>query len=565
MNNLINSGLLRGYESKQLKRYDDPIDTLPEMVSFEDLPNREINGVLLVNRHINGKLMQIYSKENTHELIISATGGGKSSSCVIPQVVSFGKQKVKKSMIISDPKGEIYKRTSKILEQEGYRVYLLNYRDTAHSEFWNPLTPIYRAYHKVFKIYDEIEIVQTENGYRNKFRGKIYNSQSELDHIIDVLFEAEMDKVGNMIDEIAGMMITAESTKEKTWEYGAMELLKAFLWGMLEDSRPTEDGKEPTITEQTFSLRTIFRIFATFRPLSDSSPDKGYFEDRSHDSNAFIFSRTAMDCARVTRSGYTSTFLSKMNVYKNAAVQTVTCCNSFEFDELVDGHVAVFIDYQDEIKTQYQLISLFVQNAYKFLIEQANKTPSGRLDVPFYFMLDEFGNFPAITDFDTGITAARGRNIYFCLVLQSYSQLEHVYGKETAEIIRDNLNVKIFLGSNNPNTLKTFQSECGDYTRLSPLTALNGNGSEITSYAIETIPIVTRSELSCFEPGECVITELNSPYTLWSKLERYFLCDEFKDLPLASEHEYLSKVNPYESTYIFELTKKMKSKSGFDF
>ena len=77
MNNLINSGLLRGYESKQLKRYDDPIDTLPEMVSFEDLPNREINGVLLVNRHINGKLMQIYSKENTHELIISATGGAK--------------------------------------------------------------------------------------------------------------------------------------------------------------------------------------------------------------------------------------------------------------------------------------------------------------------------------------------------------------------------------------------------------------------------------------------------------------------------------------------------------
>ena len=140
-----------------------------------------------------------------------------------------------------------------------------------------------------------------------------------------------------------------------------------------------------------------------------------------------------------------------------------------------------------------------------------------------------------------------------------------MYGKETAEIIRDNLNVKIFLGSNNPNTLKTFQSECGDYTRLSPLTALNGNGSEITSYAIETIPIVTRSELSCFEPGECVITELNSPYTLWSKLERYFLCEEFKALPMASEHDYKSKVNPYESAYMFELTKKMKSKSGFDF
>lgn len=559
MNNIISNGIFDGYESRELKKYSDPLDTLPEMIPFDDLENRELHGILIANHHIDGKLMQIYSKEDTHALIISATGGGKTTSCVIPQILSFSKQRVKRSMVISDPKGEIYKHTAKALEEQGYKIYLLNYRDTEHSEFWNPLTPIYRAYHKAFEVYDEVETVRLESGvFRNKFRGVIYESQEKLDHDLEIIMETSMNKVGNMIDDIAGMMITAESTKEKTWEYGAMELLKAFLWAMLEDSRPTLDGTAPTITEDTYSLRTIFRIFSTFRPLEDSNPDKGYFDNRSPDSPAFLFSRTAMDCARVTRSGYTSTFQSKMNVYRNATVQVITSCNSFELSELLGERVAVFIDYQDEIKTHYQLISLFVQNAYKFLIEHANSKENGKLDVPFYFMLDEFGNFPAITDFDTGITAARGRNIFFCCILQSYAQLDHVYGKETAEIIRDNLNVKIFLGSNNPNTLKTFQAECGDFTRISPVSALNGEGAQITHYQLETIPLVTRSALSSFKPGECVVTELNTPYALWSKLERYFTCDEFKNIPIASEADYKSKVNPYETKYVYQISKADK-------
>ena len=115
---------------------------------------------------------------------------------------------------------------------------------------------------------------------------------------------------------------------------------------------------------------------------------------------------------------------------------------------------------------------------------------AGKLDIPVYFILDEFGNFPALKDFETTISACAGRNIFFILIIQSYAQLNSVYGPDVAEIIKDNLNVHIFFGSNNPSTLEAFSHECGQQTRISPLSALNGKGADIDTYHIETIPLI---------------------------------------------------------------------------
>lgn len=552
--NLFDNCILDGYESKELKRYDDPVSTLPPMVAYDDLPRLSLDGVLIANQRINGSLMQIYTEQNTHALVISATGGGKTTSFVIPQVLSFARQATKKSMIISDPKSEIYRCTAKELEALGYRVYLLSFRDPDHSELWNPLTPIFRRYNKaVLRKREALELADRTG--KLVLDGKEYTNRNDFDRDLRVSHENALDYVGNMIDEMASMMITAESEKDKTWEYGAMELLKAFLWAMLEDSEyPRVSGYEQ-ITEDTFSLRTLFKIFSTFSPAKDYNYDNGYFEKRDKSLRSFILSRTALDCARNTRSSYTSTFLVKLTVFKNAIIQTITSANSFEMSELLGEGVAVFIDYQDEIKTHYQLISLFVQSAYKFLIEQANAREDGRLETPFYFILDEFGNFPQITDFDTAITAARGRSIFFLCILQSYAQLDNVYGEKTAGIIRDNLNVKIFLGSNNPHTLELFQRECGDFTRISPLSALNGTGAQINDFRLETIPVVTRSSLSSFKAGECVVIQLNKPYVLWSRLERSFMCEEMSTLQRASEGDYVAHADPYAPRYIYQITR----------
>ena len=552
--------ILQGYENTKLVRHEEAADIL-HTVAYEDLPDTELTGVLKASWHVGGRLVQAYTAEENHVGVIAATRLGKTSSYVIPTILSFARQKKKRNMIISDPKGELYRMTAATLLQQGYKVKLINFRDYTHSECWNVLTPIFRKYRKAVSLYGEVGVVETENGPRNVFRGKVYESQEELDGDLDRFKEMLLDEVGNDIDTVAGMLITVESQKDPYWENSSIELLKAYLWAMLEDS----DKDENPITEESYSFNTIMTILASIRDDNGSTyNDDGYFTDRGEDSRAYrLVKNILLENGNITRRCILAVFNTKMAPFKDCAMRLITSCNSFDMQELADGPTALFIDYRDELKTHYQIISLFIQDAYRFLIAQANDKPSGKLDAPFYFILDEFGNFPPITSFDATISACASRNIWFILIVQSYAQLDNVYGKSVAEIIRDNLNVHVFFGSNNPETLEAFSKECGQQTRISPLSALNGSKEEIEHYSLETIPLVPKSMLAHFEPGECIITEANAGYVLLSRLERYFLCDEMKDLPQISEKDYKCPVDPFDKRFKYTVKIKRKKRGGF--
>ncbi|MDE7106927.1 MAG: type IV secretory system conjugative DNA transfer family protein [Clostridiales bacterium] len=470
------NNILQGYENTRLVHYTE-MDSLSNTVAYEDLPKQNIVGVLKGNHYVDGKLMQLYSEVENHVGVIAATRLGKTTSYVVPTILSFAMQKTKRSMLISDPKGELYRRTSATLRAQGYNVKLLNFRDYMHSECWNPLTPIFRKYRKAVTIADEVRLVETENGLRNEFRGVVYDDQRELDSAVELARAMMMDEVGNDIDTIGAMFMATESLKDPYWDNAARETFKAFLWAMLEDSDKTDNP----ITEDTYSFSTILSLQLTMRSGKGMTfEDGGYFTNRNRSSRAYqIIKDTLIDNGDTTRACILAVFNTRMAMFRECAMRLITSCNSFEVSEITDGPTAIFIDYRDELKVHYQIISLFIQDAYRYLIEQANDKEEGKLDVPFYFILDEFGNFPAIKDFETTISACAGRNIFFILIIQSYAQLNNVYGQAVAEIIRDNLNMHVFMGSNNPETLEAFSRECGQKTRISPLSALNGNPEEI--------------------------------------------------------------------------------------
>lgn len=549
------NNILNGYENMRLIRYTDGV-TLPNTVAYGEIDKRAITGVLKANRYADGRLMQTYTEQENHVGVIAPTRLGKTTSYVVPTVLSYAKQPVKRSMIISDPKGEIFRITSETLRAEGYRIALLNFRDYAHSECWNPLTPVFRKYRRADALLDEVGVTDTENGPRNIFRGRVYENQEELNRATELARDMLLDEVGNDIDTLAAMFMPTLSTKDPYWEDSARELLKAFLWGMLEDS----DREDNPITEDTFSFSTILNILNTIHAGKGVSfEDNGYFTDRDPSSRAYRLAKnTVIENGDVTSSCILSTFNSGVSMFRENAMRLVTSCNSFDMSEFDGGPVAIYIDYRDEVKVHYKIISLFIQDAYRYLIERATDMPDGKLEVPFYFILDEFGNFPAIKDFETTISACAGRNIWFILIIQSYAQLNNVYGAAVAEIIRDNLNVHIFFGSNNPATVEAFSNECGQRTRISPLSALNGRGAEIDTYHIETIPLVPKSMLTHFSEGECIVTEANSGYVMLSKLERYYLCEEFAGLKRASEKEYACAVNPFDRRYIYDAQKRKR-------
>ncbi len=562
--------LIQGYENTLYIHYDEVGKEFPNSYWYDELRDREVAGVLKGCRYVNGRLLLTYSEKENHVGVIAATRLGKTTSYVIPTVRAFARAKNKKSMIISDPKGEIYRHTAASLAEEGYEILLLNFRDYKHSECWNPLTPIYRKYQSIYSIYDEVEVVETKNGPRNKLRGKIYESQADLDEEIERWTSLMTEEVGNDIDSLATMIAPTYKMTDPYWEDCGRELLKAYLWAMLEDSRPEllGDSGRTQITEETFSFATIITLMGMLNK-SDSDFDGGYFTKRSKTSRAYqIEKATIPEHAQTTRQCITSVFSSQMSIFRESAMRLVTSCNSFDLSVLTgDKPVALFIDYRDELKVHFKVISLFIQDAYRLLIEHANVQPEGKRKIPFYFILDEFGNCPPIKDFETTISACAGRNIFFILIVQSYAQLNSVYGDAVAAIIRDNLNMHIFFGSNNPQTLEEFSRECGQYTRIAPVSALNGKGAEIENYQFETIPLVPKSMLAHFSPGECVVTEANCGYVLFSKLERYYLCKEFADAPYTDEKLYIGRADPFNKKYTYRIAEKPRSARGnpFDF
>lgn len=557
--------LCNGHENMKLVRYDELAEEGIKTVKYSELGNFTNDGVLKACFHDeNGELVQLYTEQGNHVGVIAATRLGKTTSYVVPTIISFAKQKVKKSFIVSDPKGEIYRITAETLKKEGYKIKLMNFRDYKHSEFWNPLTPIFRKYKKMQAVYDSVEAVQIDGEWKYKFNGKIYDDQEHLDRDVEDERKDILDDLSNDIDNMCRLVVTTVVVKDPTWEDGVRSLFKAFIYAMLEDS----EKEENPITEETFSLDTIFRIVSTFgeNSRSDGVFDKGYFSSRDEKSQAYILAKPIIiDVYGNTRGSYMSVWQDKFSGFMELITRRITSCNSFEIDELGDGPIALFLCYRDELKAHFATITMFVQNAYAYLIEKASANRNGKLDVPFYFILDEFGNFAPIKDFATTISACAGRNIWFILIVQSYAQLSAVYGADVSSVIRDNLNVHAFFGSNNPETLEEFSRECGQYTRISPLSAANGRGVDIEKYELETLQLVTKSRLSHFSPGECIVTEANCGYVLLSSLERYFGCDEFASLPECDYRDYVVEINPSDDKYRYQYFPRKSEQDEFDF
>lgn len=515
--------LFRDYENATMWQTEDYRNAYPERcIPFSALPKTEIDGIpVAVTRNGEGKLDVMFTPD-THLLAIGATRSGKTTGYVVPTINVLLSRQNKPSMVISDPKNELFCASAAKFEQAGYRVVLMNFNDYRHSDCWNPLTKYYRLYQKFLAVEAEVELVETEKGWRNRYNGKIYEDQEELDQILDEDRYRYIDEVENGLAALAMSVIQTKNTKDPFWEDSARDLLIAIFYGMLEDS---EKG---LITEDNFSFATVLRIFDSFSD-SASEYDNGYFSRRDiKTSKAYqLANKCVVEQAPNTRHGIVSVFAAKMSKFRDASIRRITCTNTIEMAALDDGEpTVIFLSFKDEDSVHYEVISLFLSNLYTELIAVARRKHA-RLSRPFYFLLDEFGNLPPFHDFDKVISACGGRNIWFLLVLQSYAQLEEVYGKQTADIIKDNLNMHLFFGTNNPATKRDFSEECGQKTVLSPMSALNGSGETIERYEKDTVPLVPVSMLDSLAEGDFIVTAMRQNVIL-SHMERSYLCPEFQ-------------------------------------
>jgi len=504
--NLENSRWMNGAEKqKNFKSY-----------KYSELSKIKKDGIPVAAKLIKkGKDMDVSFQSPCHALVIGSTGSGKTTTFVSPMIQLIGATAAGSSMIVTDPKGELFSMHSKFLKKRGYDVKVIDLRDTYASYRWNPLDCIWDTYQEYlfgqnsavlrkgpvdtdeFALADDISTFP-ENGKWYGFKGKAYSDYNHMIEAIKVYKKKMFDEVYEDINDLVSVLIPVENPKDPMWEKGARSIVLATLLAMLEDSANPDLG----MTKEKFNFFNMTKI------LQNSSNDykelRNYFAGRSVLSKAYSLSKQVCDCAETTRASYMSIVYEKLTMFNDAGICALTSASDFTSEQLAYKPTALFLKIPDEKDTRHNLAAIFILNIYKTLIKVASAKESLSLDRNVFFIMDEFGNMPKIEKFDKFITVGRSRKIWFTMIIQSYAQLNNVYGDTVADIVKGNCGIKMFIGSNDMNTCKEYSELCGNITVVTTSTSGSTSGNDVNiSSQTQTRPLIYPSELQRLNhPGD---------------------------------------------------------------
>jgi len=392
-------GYSRWATAKEMKKQLKMVDPMAK--------ESDVAGIPLMN---DGKEIWVDDSE-WHNLIIGSTASGKTESIVQPMVKSLMKKG--ESMIITDPKGEIYERNGEELKERGYNVVLLNFRDPQSGNCWNPITLPYSLYK-----------------------------------------EGKKDKATELLDDLAKNILYDESSKnaDPFWENTSADYFVGLCLALF------DDAKEEQINLNTINLMTTVGE----NKLGGTTYMKEYFSDKDQGSPAYINVASTLMAPTETKGSILSVFKQKIKLFSSKEnLSEMLSHTDFDMKDIGRKKTAVFIIIHDEKKTYHPLATIFVKQCYETLIDVAFEN-GGKLPQKTNFILDEFANMPPLKDADAMVTAARSRLIRFTYIIQNFAQLTEVYGKEKGDTIKGNCGNWIYLISTELAALEEISKMCGD-------------------------------------------------------------------------------------------------------
>ena len=512
--------------------------------------------------------LKFYYHENLHEIYIGTTGSGKTTSCIEPQLRALSSQKNKPNLFISDPKGEIFEHNAKHLKDNGYKVQVLNFKDTNYSNCFNPLGDIYDLQEKMNNIgascksingkpnFENIRIYGKEKDFINNnhfiYDDLAFASKRSLDDYLNVKKGDISTQIANKVHSFACCVFPDPDIQgdNYNWLIGSRNFLEGLILGLLDQT----NFKSNKFKKEMLNINTIEEFYLVFVKEAKKMIDYHSFWietllTKASEKTISKLSTVYKNKSEKTVSSYLSEFIAYFGEWTSQHIASVLNETNITFDDK-ENPIAYFIISKDYDKSDNKIISLFLNAIYeKFLIKAEN---SGKKNGvcncrKFHFLLDEFGNIPAIKDFETKIATSRSRNMFFHLFLQSYEQLDNVYGPKIASIIIDNCNQQNFLGSQSIKTKQNFINLCGYKTA----TYISSG-----SYAFEEVPVLLFSDLDI--NNRIIYSKRNGENVMKCSYVRSYECANegiFKDFSNYDYKKYLpiNVYNPKDKKFKYDL------------
>lgn len=372
-------------------------------------------GVVLGMKKLeNGKEQIYYVGDDVHTLCIGATRSGKSRTIVVQSICTLGL--AGESLVVSDPKAELYQYTNDFLQKLGYDVKVLDFKNPEKSHRYN--------------------LLQT---------------------VIDAVNRGDFEKAEMSAWDMTNTLV-GKADGEKIWHNGEMSVIAAAILCVVCDNKKRPEYQNLTnvywfVAEMCKTISGKMPLLEYVKKLPPTHPARP------------LLSISDVAPSRTRGSFYTSA-LTTLRLFTSKSIYGITSTSDFSLTDIGEKKQALFIILPDEKTTFYPIASLIISQQYELLANTADKR-GGRLKQRVNFLLDEFGNFTTIADFTNKLTVGGGRGMRFNLFLQSFAQLKDKYDENTANTIKSNCQTWIYLQADDMETLKEISEKLGAYTTSS--------------------------------------------------------------------------------------------------
>ncbi len=599
----------------------------------ESLENINKVGFPVWYEKINGKFENVYfDTKSPHYLLVGSTGSGKSVTVSIPVSIHFATAKEKHSVVLTDPKGELFKTTGKIFKENGYDVVTIDFRNPTLSTKVNVMDPIidewveHCHYNKCMmfflshflkinkislkkisndKKYEEqiknkflldnymIDIIKSnkeelEKNIKNK---KLYefNELEELkkldikeyleskdnEYILNLIKDNQNEsakhqaEANRLVISLANLIFVEKNTKDPFWINASRQLFIGIVGIFL------EDYKLGLIDKNKINISSIKK----FQNSSLIKENQNYLQrnlnSRPYGTLSKDYLTSIISAAENTYKSITAVFGEKMSIFDDLNVENITSVSEFKFTDIGKKPTALYIIVPDEDRAYFQLVTIIIGMLIKDLTKFANlKENNGTLPVKVEWILDEFANCPPLDAIETVVSVARSRGMRFYFFIQSFSQLDQVYGKEIANIIQDNCAL-VYLKTNTVETAEIIVKKLGKSTIETNSISMNTDPFKIGANQTTSLmgkELLTANEIINLKYKTIIFPTFGNPIfrdtylysDLYPKYKNYPVCErETKILKRLTENYYtVEKLREnYESVSsesIRQVTKRME-------
>lgn len=347
---------------------------------------------LLLTQHFRMGLDGYKHKRNLNVLVVGGSGAGKSRTYAIPNIMQCNC-----SMVITDPKAELLRKTGGVLERNGYEVRVFDLINPETSWCYNPF-----AY-----VRDDKDVLKLINNL-------IRNTTPK-----------------------------GAQSSDPFWEKSETALLQALMLYLLHEA-PPEEQNFPMIMEMLGSAQ-VKEDDEDYQSPLDILFER--LEMRDPESIAVKQYAIYKQAAGKTAKSILISVGVRLAAFNLKQIANLTCTDELDLYSIGEKKVALFCCIPDADTSMNYLVGMIYSNLFQTLYYVADRKYGGRLPIPVHCIMDEWPNVALPDDFDKILATMRSRGISCSIIIQNIAQMKALF-KDSYESLIGNCDEILYLGGN---------------------------------------------------------------------------------------------------------------------